>query len=323
MAGPPPAVPRSGLPRRRLRGARCQPRRGQPRPSWSASARRCSTTATGSPTASRPSWSRCRSWPTTGWTRTVATATCCSPWRRSTRTPCSSRCASSCGAPGGSLVLRWMVDGYSRGSETATSGRHRPQPARLQGRHGEPRARRHRPDGRPRVGRRVGDGEPDVDRGRLLPRRARVIRMFVEFWDRTPLAEQEAIIGRHKVSGAPLGREQERRRADLRRRPERRGHAGGRAHPAGQPAHPGDRGEPRSCAAASPTPAASTAAGQLDQGLAFVCYQRSLNKGFLAVQTRLAGEPLEEYILPVGGGYFFALPGVPSPDRHLADALLA
>src|SRR5690606_2483816 len=63
-------------------------------------------------------------------------------------------------------------------------------------------------------------------------------------------------------------------------------------------------------------------AGRLDQGLAFVCYQRSLRRGFLAVQERLKGEPLEEYILPVGGGFFFALPGVSEPDRYLGDALV-
>ena len=63
-------------------------------------------------------------------------------------------------------------------------------------------------------------------------------------------------------------------------------------------------------------------AGQLDQGLAFVSYQRSLERGFLAVQNRLKGEPLEEYTVPEGGGFFFALPGVTSPSGHLAETLL-
>ena len=64
-------------------------------------------------------------------------------------------------------------------------------------------------------------------------------------------------------------------------------------------------------------------AGQLDQGLLFVCFQKSLEDGFLAVQNRLNGEALEEYITPFGGGLFFILPGVTSPDRFLADQLLA
>lgn len=48
-----------------------------------------------------------------------------------------------------------------------------------------------------------------------------------------------------------------------------------------------------------------TNSGQLDMGLLFVCYQHDLEKGFLTVQ-RLNGEALEEYVKPIGGGYFFA-----------------
>ena len=58
-------------------------------------------------------------------------------------------------------------------------------------------------------------------------------------------------------------------------------------------------------------------------GLIFVCYQADLDAGFRAVQTRLNGEALEEYIKPFGGGYFFVLPGVTSADDHLGKALLA
>jgi deferrochelatase/peroxidase EfeB len=149
----------------------------------------------------------------------------------------------------------------------------------------------------------------------------RLIRMFVEFWDRTPLAEQEAIIGRHKESGAPLDGKVE---TDV---PNYQRDEVGAKTPLD--AH---------IRLANPRTAASEenlilrrgfsfsrgfdSAGRLDQGLAFVSFQRSLEKGFVAVQKRLDGEPLEEYIQPQGGGFFYALPGVGDDHDFYARELL-
>ena len=145
--------------------------------------------------------------------------------------------------------------------------------------------------------------------------------MLVEFWDRTRLSEQEALIGRKKDNGAPLDGEVETDIPDFAADPD------GEITPLD--AH---------IRLANPRTAETEdqlilrrgfsfsrgfdGNGQLDQGLAFVSYQRSMSKQFLPVQERLAGEPLEEYILPVGGGFFFALPGA-TEGSYLGEALVS
>lgn len=154
----------------------------------------------------------------------------------------------------------------------------------------------------------------------------RIIRNFVERWDRTPLGEQEAIIGRRRDSGAPLdgaADASEFDSADYQGDPEgertpldahiRLANPATRAH-AGQSNLMLRRGYNYSNGV--------TRSGQLDMGLLFICYQADLEQGFLAVQRRLDGEPLEEYIKPVGGGFFFVLPGVTAAGDWLGRSLL-
>ncbi|MCV7282843.1 Dyp-type peroxidase [Mycolicibacterium flavescens] len=220
------------------------------------------------------------------------------------------------------LVLRWMVDGYARGigagqvSEAAT-------PRNLLGFkdgtsnldvNDDALMNRHvwvGPD----------DGEPDWAVGGSY-QAIRIIRMFVEFWDRTQLVEQEALIGRAKVSGAPLGLSGEFDDPDYPEDPD------GKRIPLdahirlANPRTP-ETDENLILRRGFNYSRGFDGAGRLDQGLAFIAYQRSLEKGFLTVQRRLDGEPLEEYILPVGGGFFFTLPGVTGADRWLGDQLLS
>ena len=148
----------------------------------------------------------------------------------------------------------------------------------------------------------------------------RTIRMFVEFWDRTRLVEQEALIGRHKASGAPLGRESETDPVDFPGDPDGERIALDSHIRRASPGTPGTL-DSRILRRGFSFSNGFDGADQLDQGLLFASFQRSLDKGFKAVQARLDGEGLEEYIRPVGGGFYFCPPGVDTPDGYLGEGL--
>ena len=166
-----------------------------------------------------------------------------------------------------------------------------------------------------------GSGEPQWAEGGSY-QAVRIIRNFVERWDRTPLGEQEAIMGRRKPSGAPLdGGLTEHEAPDYTQDPE------GKATPMDahiRLANPRTKASEANLILRRPFNYSNgvTRSGQLEMGLLFICYQADLEKGFVTVQKRLDGEPLEEYIKPIGGGFFFTLPGVQAQHDWLGRALL-
>jgi deferrochelatase/peroxidase EfeB len=150
----------------------------------------------------------------------------------------------------------------------------------------------------------------------------RTIRMHVEFWDRVGMFEQQTMIGRYRVSGAPLGasNEFEDPRYDL--DPEGKripliAHIRLANPRTPQTAHQRilrrgynyDRGIDE--------------AGNLDQGLLFVAFNQDIQRQFATIQERLEQEEMSDYITPVGGGYFFAPPGAHGPGDWVGSGLFA
>jgi deferrochelatase/peroxidase EfeB len=218
----------------------------------------------------------------------------------------------------GHLTVRWMIDGF----QTAKRGPH-------------PRS-----STRNLFAFRDGTGNPIVTNDELMNKLVwvsaapeepawttggtymvvRTIRQHVEFWDRVGMLEQEQMIGRDRVTGAPLGA------------------TGEFTDPRFDLDPKGDRipldahirlANPRTPATANQRilrrgynyNRGIDEAGEQDQGLVFVAFNQDPERQFATIQRRLKPEPMVDYITPVGGGYFFAPRGATGPGDWVGSGL--
>jgi len=137
--------------------------------------------------------------------------------------------------------------------------------------------------------------------------------MRIESWDRTSLAEQEDVTGRHKLSGAPLGASSERSPADVAKLP-------ARSHVA--LAHPDANGGHRILRRGYSYVDGSDGLGRLDAGLFFLAYCRDPRTQYLPMQSRMArSDRMAEYFTHVASGLYAVPPGT-QPGEYWAQGLL-
>jgi len=164
-----------------------------------------------------------------------------------------------------------------------------------------------------------GDGPEWMTGGSYLV--SRKIRMIVETWDRSSLAEQEMIVGRRKGSGAPLSGTGEFDEPDLDAK-DADGEPVLAVNSHVRLAHPTMNGGARLLRRGYNFVDGSDGLGRLNAGLFFIAYQRDPRRQFVPIQRNLARtDEMNEYLKPVSQALFACPPGVAGPGDHWGRAL--
>ncbi len=205
----------------------------------------------------------------------------------------------------GTVVMRWSQLGFGR---TASTSRSQETPRNLMGfKDGTANIKAEDTEAMDRFVWVGGEGPSWMRGGTYLVTRR--IRMLLEIWDRSALADQEETIGRDKYKGAPLGGSEEFEALDL------------EAEQGGKPVIPVDAHVRLASATANDgerilrrgysfTDGVDESLGELEAGLFFICFQRDPERQFVAIQRRLgSSDSLNEYIKHVGSAVFAVPPG--------------
>lgn len=219
----------------------------------------------------------------------------------------------------GAATLRWTQQGFGRTSSTSRS---QATPRNLMGfKDGTDNIRAE--DGEAMeefVWAQPADGPRWMAGGSYLI--ARRIQILFDVWDATSLEGQERVVGREKLSGAPLGGHAEYDPVDLEARQE------------GAPVIPADahirlaspsynnrqRILRRGYSYSEPTEPGS---GQIDAGLFFICFQRDPQRQFIPIQRRLAAsDALNHHTLHTSSAIFACPPGC-RPGGFVGEGLFA
>jgi deferrochelatase/peroxidase EfeB len=219
----------------------------------------------------------------------------------------------------GAATLRWTQQGFGRTSSTSRSQQ---TPRNLMGfKDGTDNIRAEEGEAMDEfVWAQPSDGPGWMIGGSYLI--ARRIQILFDVWDATSLEGQERVIGRTKVSGAPLGGHDEYDPADLEAKENGELLIPADAHIrlASPRYNHGQRILRRGYSYSEPTEPGS---GQIDAGLFFICFQRDPERQFIPIQRRLdAFDALNHHTLHTASAIFACPPGV-KPGGFIGESLFA
>lgn len=217
----------------------------------------------------------------------------------------------------GTISVRWSQLGYGRTSSTVVG---QATPRNLFGfKDGTHNILAEETDDlRRHVWVQPGDGPDWMVGGSYLI--ARRIRMMIETWDRTSLAEQEEIVGRYKGSGAPIGTYDEFATINLAAtRSDGEPHIPVESHV--RLAHADSLGGVRILRRGYNFIDGVDDQGHLDAGLFFIGFVRDPGAQFVPMQQALSTKDvMMEYLVHTSSAVFACPPG-PRPGGYWGDAL--
>lgn len=150
----------------------------------------------------------------------------------------------------------------------------------------------------------------------------RKIHQMMEVWDELVLSEQETIIGRDKIHGAPLSGGEEFTTPDFNAKDDK-----------GEPkiavdshvaiVHPEHHGGNRMLRRGYNYMEGNDKFGRLVGGLFFIAFVRDPRTHFIPVLAAMATDQMTEYLKHIGSGMYVIPPGMSEQDEYIGQALFS